>query len=494
MEGAKQKYIIAGGGTAGWSAAAALSKFMSHFADIILIESDNIGTVGVGEATIPPIRTFQDILGIEEGEFLKASNATFKLGIKFENWTNEESSYYHAFGVTGQSHWAASFQHYWLSAKSRGCDYRFDSFNSEACAAENKKFSRESGLTYAYHFDSGAYAKFLRGKCERAGVKRIEGTIKSVNQDGLNGNITSLQLDDGQVIDGDFFIDCTGFRALLIGETLKAEYEDWSGELFCNRAIAVQTELTSPPIPYTRAIAHKAGWQWRIPLVHRGGNGIVYSSQYMDDEEALDTLLTSVEGQTISNPNHIRFKPGMRREHWKNNCLAVGLAAGFLEPLESTSIYFIHETILKFVRHNTGGLENGNNIQVFNEKVCQEWDLTKDFIVLHYWLNQRTEEFWVKCRETAVNERISESVKLFSDTGSVPYRRNLLFEEESWVQVMMGQGVLPDNWHPLTNAMSDNEMIAFLEGLKGPIQERISGIPAHGEYLEELKENNYGSV
>ena len=486
----KQKYIIAGGGTAGWSAAAVLSKFMQHVADIVLIESDEIRTIGVGEATIPPIKTFHHILGLDEAQFVSATNASFKLGIKFENWKEQGASYYHAFGETGLKHWAASFQHYWLSAEKRGLDYPYDTFSAEAVAAERGVFSHDCGITYAYHFDSAAYAKLLRQKCERAGVRRVEGKISKVNQDSESGDIVSLELSDGRSFAGDFFIDCTGFRALLIGEALGVPFEDWSHHLFCDRAIAVQTEKVKAPVPYTRSIAHEAGWQWRIPLNSRTGNGIVYSSAFLDDEAALDKLLSSVDGEVISKPNHIRFTPGMRREHWKNNCLAVGLSAGFLEPLESTSIFFIHEALLKFIRHQVSIEHKPDNVNLFNQKTCDDWDRTKDFIILHYLLNNRPEPFWQKCQKVEVPASVKAAVDLFIATGSVPYRDNMLFEEESWVQVMLGQGLKPESWHQLTARMSDDELKTFLDGLHLPIEERLRDVPTHEQYLMKYMDAN----
>ena len=490
MTAKKQKYIIAGGGTAGWSAAAALSKFMQHVADIVLIESDEIRTIGVGEATIPPIKTFHQILGLDEKAFVAASNASFKLGIKFENWTQQGSSYYHAFGETGLKHWAASFQHYWLSAHIRGMNYAYDSFNPEATAADRGVFSHDCGITYAYHFDSAAYAKLLLQKCERAGVRRVEGKISKVNQDSESGNIESLELSDGRTFTGDFFIDCTGFRALLIGEALGVPFEDWSHHLFCDRAIAVQTERINAPVPYTRAIAHEAGWRWRIPLNSRTGNGIVYSSAFLDDEAALDKLLSSVDGEVISKPNHIRFTPGMRREHWKNNCLAIGLSAGFLEPLESTSIFFIHEAILNFIRHQGSIEHRPDNVSLFNRKICDHWDKTKDFIILHYLLNNRPEPFWQQCRDIDVPESLKSVVDLFATTGCVFDREQMLFREESWVQVMLGQGLRPENLHQLASGMSDDELKTFLDGLHLPIEERLKNAPTHEQYLMKYMDAN----
>lgn len=335
------KLVIVGGGTAGWMAAAALSKTFKSLS-ITLIESESIGTVGVGEATIPTLLFFNKLLGIDERDFVRKTNATFKLGIQFENWREEGHKYFHGFGATGKNYWASGFHNFWRRGLDIDIDNPFGAYCLEVQAALSDKFAiTENGdLNYAYHLDASLYGQYLRRIAEQNAVVRVEGKVERVLQNEVNGYITSVIMENGEKIEGDFFIDCTGFIALLIEKTLKAGYDDWSHFLPCDRAIAVQTELNESPKPYTRAVAHKAGWRWEIPLQHRRGNGIVYSSRYMSDEEALDKLTQSVKGNVVSEPRYIRFVTGKRRHQWYKNCVALGLSSGFLEPLESTQYSF----------------------------------------------------------------------------------------------------------------------------------------------------------
>ena len=341
------KVVIAGGGTAGWMAAASLSKLLGKTLDITLVESDVIGTVGVGEATIPTLLTLHDLLKIKEQDFMAAVQGTFKLGISFESFRDVDEDYIHSFGWTGQDCWAAGFQHFWLKGMKLGISKEFGEYCKEWVAAKRNRFAvlPNQGLNYAYHIDASLYAKFLRQMAEAHGCKRQEGKIEDVAVDPESGFITALTLDSGKRIEGDLFIDCTGFRGLLIEKTLGVGYEDWTHWLPCNSAVAIQTEAVGPPIPYTRAIARKAGWQWRIPLQHRVGNGLVFSSEHWSDDEATDFILDNVEGKPLTDPRVIKFTTGQRREHWHNNCVAVGLASGFIEPMESTSIHMIQRSI-----------------------------------------------------------------------------------------------------------------------------------------------------
>jgi len=352
VETSIKKVVIAGGGTAGWMAAAAISKILGKVLDITLIESDQIGTVGVGEATIPPLVTFHRLLDIKEQDFMAATQGTFKLGIAFENWRDVNENYIHSFGETGQDHWTAGFQHFWLKDRQRGSTEPYGNYCLELRAAEENKFAHlpKGGMNYAYHIDASLYAKFLRKFSEGFGVKRVEGKIVKVDTRPQDGFIESLTLDSGKKIEGDLFIDCTGFIGLLIEQTLHTGYEDWSHWLPCDSAVAVPTESIIEAIPYTRSIARESGWQWRIPLQHRTGNGMVYCSRYISDEDAKDSLLKNVSGGLLNKPLVIKFRPGQRLKNWNKNCVALGLASGFIEPLESTSIHLIQRGVLRLMQ------------------------------------------------------------------------------------------------------------------------------------------------
>jgi tryptophan halogenase len=484
MTGQKQQTIvIAGGGTAGWSAAAAMGKVLGKAFKISLVESEQIGTVGVGEATIPAIQTFNKVLGIDEFQFMKETNATIKLGINFENWLEEGHSYFHSFGRTGLDHWALGFQHLWLAASERGLTEKtFWDFSPETIAAMSNKCS--PSLAYAFHLDSSKYAGFLRKFAEDHGVSRIEGKIEDVELNPSNGEIACLCLEDGTQVKGDFFIDCTGFRALLIGEALGVEYVDWSDMLFCDRAIAVQTDLLGAPIPYTRAMAHDAGWQWKIPLQNRVGNGIIYSSDHLEDEKALERLLANIDTEPRTKPNFIKFRPGMRQKQWHKNCAAIGLSSGFLEPLESTSIHLIHFNILRLIRLLPLSLTNQRAINEFNEQIFRELETIKDFLVLHYWKNNRYgDAFWDRCRSVKVSKTLDERVNLFQETGTLFRNLEELFSENSWVQVLMGQGVIPNSQHPVAANMDEASLVKLLDGLFDTTHRNNSAFDSHEHFL-----------
>lgn len=347
-----QRIVIAGGGTAGWMTAAALARTLGPVVDITLVESDAIGTIGVGESTIPPMLLFNRLLGINEADFMRATQATFKLGILFENWKERGEKYFHSFGATGKDHWSAGFQHFWLHGKSRGHGESYDAYCLELSAALEQRFAHlpDERMNYAYQLDATRYAAFLRNMAENDGLKRVEGRIEEVKLDSASGNINALRLDGDRIIQGDLFIDCTGFRALLTEQALHAGFDDWTHYLPCDSAIAVQTSNVRPAVPYTRAIAHDAGWQWRIPLQHRQGNGIVYCSRYLSKDAALARLLETIEGDRLVEPNFIRYTTGVRRQQWVRNCIAVGLSGGFMEPLESTAIHLIQRAVLRIIR------------------------------------------------------------------------------------------------------------------------------------------------
>ena len=393
-----KKVVIAGGGTAGWMAAASISKLIGKNLDITLIESDQIPTVGVGEATIPSLLILHQLLKIKEEEFVAAVHGTFKLGISFENWRNVNEDYIHSFGYTGKDCWAAGFQHFWLKGRQEGISKEFGQYCPELVAAKQGKFAvlPNLAINYAYHIDAGRYATFLRKIAEDNGVTRTEGTIKDVTTSDQNGYIDSVTLASGQVIEGDLFIDCTGFRGLLIEQTLHTGYDDWSHFLPCDRAVAVQTESVGPPIPYTRSIARESGWQWRIPLQSRVGNGLVFCSRYMSDDEAIQTILDNVEGKTINEPRVIPFRAGQRRRHWNKNCVAVGLSSGFIEPLESTSIHLIQRSVTRLMQMFPYAGIREAEVNEFNTQMDFEIQNIRDFIVLHYHVTNREDtRFWV---------------------------------------------------------------------------------------------------
>jgi tryptophan halogenase len=483
-----KKVVIAGGGTAGWMAAAAISKILGKVLDITLIESDQIGTVGVGEATIPPLITFHRLLDINEQEFMAATQSTFKLGIAFENWRDVNENYIHSFGETGHDHWTAGFQHFWLKDRARGSEVDYGEYCLELIAARENRFAHlpKQGLNYAFHTDATLYAKFLRKFSEGFGVNRVEGKINKVTQRAEDGYIESLTLDSGEVIEGDLFIDCTGFRGLLIEQALHTGYEDWSHWLPCDRAVAVQTSSVIPPIPYTRSIAHESGWQWRIPLQSRVGNGLVYCSRYIEDDAAVKLLLNNINGDVLTDPLRIRFRPGQRLKHWNKNVVSLGLASGFIEPLESTSIHLIQRGIIKLMQMFPVDGICESDVEEFNQQTRVEVDNIRDFIILHYKVtNRRDSAFWRHCASMDVPDTLTHRIELFRKTARVFKVPNELFGENSWIQVMLGQGLVPESYHPVTEVMGDDELTRFMQGIKDNVKRTVSRLPKHETYVEQ---------
>lgn len=482
-----RRIVIAGGGTAGWMVAAALSKTLGKVLDIKLIESDEISTVGVGEATIPTLVTFHRLLEINEQEFMAATQATFKLGISFENWRDVGEDYIHSFGVTGKDHWTAGFQHFWLKGRERNLASDYGDYCLELKAAQQNRFAHlpRNGMNYAFHMDAGLYAKFLRKFSEGFGVQRIEGKIVEVENDESLGCINALRLDSGDVIEGDLFIDCTGFRGLLIGQALGVEYEDWSQWLYCDSAVALQTESVGEAVPYTRSIARDAGWQWRIPLQHRVGNGMVFSSRFMDDAQATQTLLDNVQGNPITQPRVIKFKPGQRRKTWSGNCVAIGLASGFLEPIESTSIHLIQRGIVRLLQMFPGTGISPSDIEEYNQQTSSEIEHIRDFIILHYHVTYRQDTaFWRACRAMDIPASLRHRIELFRETGRVFRVPNELFAENSWIQVMLGQGIVPQQRHPVADLMGDAELTKFLGDIRSTVDKTLRQLPSHQTYVE----------
>jgi tryptophan 7-halogenase len=481
-----RRVVIAGGGTAGWMVAAALSRTLGKNLEITLVESDEIGTVGVGEATIPTLVTFHRLLEINEQEFMAATQATFKLGISFENWRKPDHRYIHSFGTTGTDHWTAGFQHFWLKGRERKLAGDYGDYCLELRASLENRFAHlpRGGMNYAFHMDASLYAKFLRRFSEGFGVRRVEGKIVEVLADPQRQWISSLRLDSGALMEGDLFIDCTGFRGLLIAQTLGAEWEDWSQWLLCDSAIALQTASTGEPVPYTRSIARDAGWQWRIPLQHRVGNGIVYGSRFIDEERARRTLLDNVQGERLTEPRLIRFRPGQRRDTWRGNCVAMGLASGFLEPIESTSIHLIQRGVIRLLQLFPAAGINASDVAEYNQQTRAEIEHIRDFIILHYHVNERTDsEFWRTCREMSIPASLQHRIELFRDSARVFRIPNELFAENSWIQVMLGQGIEPHQHHPSADLMGDDELSAFLETIRRNIDKTVSRLPSHQAYL-----------
>jgi len=486
MSAAKvQNVVIVGGGTAGWTAAASIARLIGANLNITLVESDAIGTVGVGEATIPPFRTQHRLLKIDEADFLSKVQGTIKLGIAFENWRAIDDKYIHSFGVTGQGCWAAGFQHFWLKARSLGFADDYGRYAPELMAAKAGKFGllQQDGLSYAYHIDATSYARYLRQFAEKDGVTRVEGKIVEVHQTE-SGDISEVQLESGQKIKGDLFIDCSGFVSLLMDKTLGTEFEDWSHWLPCDRAIAVQTEAVSEPIPYTRSIARTSGWQWRIPLQTRVGNGLVYCSEFMSDDEARESLLDNLEGELLTEPRVLRFRAGQRVKHWNRNCIALGLAAGFLEPLESTSIHLIQRGVLRLMQmFPYSGIVESDQAE-FNRQMDTEFRFIRDFIIMHYHVTERTDTaFWRRCREMDIPASLQHRLNLFADTGRVFEGEGDIFRENSWTQVMLGQGIVPKSYHPIVDMMGDQELLQFMQIQSQKVDHVLNQLPTHQEFI-----------
>ena len=490
LEGPVKRVVIAGGGTAGWITAYALVKQLGALLDVTLVESDEIGTVGVGESTIPTARTFHSYMGIDEADFVGATGSTFKLGISFEGWAREGDRYLHSFGTTGRSTWMMDFQHFWLRARELGIAAPFGSYCLEHEAALAGRFAATAGqvpLNYAYHLDAGLYGKYLRGLAEKAGVTRTEGKIAEVRQDSTDGDIAALVLESGQVVEGDLFIDCTGFRALLIGKALGEPFEDWSRWLLTDSALAVQTEAVEAPRPYTRVIAHEAGWRWEIPLQHRMGNGVVYSSAHLTDETARQILEREVRGKMLFEPRLIRFKPGFRRNVWVKNCVAVGLSAGFVEPLESTSIHLIMIAVTRLLQEfPQAGFDQAVR-ERFNVQAQREIEGIRDFIVLHYRLNQRLGfNYWDECRTIEIPQSLRSRIELFAHDAFAYQDSHDLFRVDSWVQVMLGQGLVPRSYHPAAKLIADDRLGESLAALQRNIAAEVHSMPTHAACVERF--------
>jgi tryptophan halogenase len=488
-----KRILIVGGGSAGWMTAALLAHLFQGLYEITLVESEQIGTIGVGEATIPAIKKYNELLGLDENEFMCRTQGSFKLGIQFVDWWRRGESYIHGFGVIGQDLGWLRCHQYWLKMRAAGKASDFSAYSINTAAALANKFMRADPklaespighIAHAFHFDAGLYAKFLRSHAEARGVRRREGKVAGVALRSGDGFVESVTMDDGEVIAADLFVDCSGFRGLIIEEALKTGYETWGQWLPCDRAMAVPCARTEPFTPYTRATARTAGWQWRIPLQHRTGNGHVYSSAHIDDAEAEAQLLANLDGAQLAEPNRIRFTTGKRHRTWNRNCVAIGLAAGFLEPLESTSLYLIQSAIIRMVRLLPDAGFDPATIAEFNRQTDFEYERVRDFIILHYKATERDDTpFWRYCRDMELPDTLQRKIDLFAANGRVFREDDELFTEESWIQVFLGQGVFPRASDPLVDIRSDVQVAQFLGNIENVIGKCVAVMPSHADYV-----------
>lgn len=488
--------VIVGGGTAGWMTAAALSRHLPKQCHIRLIESDQIATVGVGEATIPVIRTFNTGLGIDEQEFMRETNATFKLGIRFQNWGEIGEDYYHAFGFYGFPINDVSFHHYWMKLQQLNPDTApIHEYNMPFMASVYDKFEHQqfdssalaSRYFYAFQFDAALYAQYLRKWSEARGVTRIEGKVNQVTQNPETGFIESVTLESGECVEGELFIDCSGFRALLMNQTLNIGYKDWSHWLPVNRAWAVSTAYESddtPIPPYTRARALTAGWQWRIPLQNRTGDGNVFSESFISEEEALDQFLENLEGQTINEPRLLKFTTGKREKIWHKNCVCIGLSSGFLEPLESTSIAIIQGAILLLIRNFPNKDFDPATEHEFNRRMNIKYEESRNFLILHYHLTRRNDtEFWNYCRTMDIPDELRHRMNVFRHRGHTAHKSSDLFIEHNWLQVLFGQGMKPESYDPRVDNVEPAELERLLADMRNDIAKAAAAMPTHNETL-----------
>jgi tryptophan halogenase len=481
-------------------AAAALARVLDFSVTgrpvtIRLVESEEIGTVGVGEATVPHLRAFNETLRIDEADFVRAVRGTFKLGIQFVDWGRIGDRYVHGFGSIGHDYRALPFFQYWLKLHLQGKAATLDDYSLNTAAAPAGKFfagasdvpaeSPLARIAYAYHFDAGLYAQFLRRYAETRGVKRIEGQVVDVSLRAADGFIESITLESGERVAGDLFIDCSGFRGLLIEQALKTGYDDWTHWLPCDRAVAVPSEKTHAATPFTRSTARAAGWQWRIPLQHRTGNGYVYSSAHTGDDDARSLLLANLDGQPVADPRILKFTTGRRRKTWNRNCVALGLASGFLEPLESTSIYLIQSGIARLIsmlpdKHMSPALQDE-----YNAEAMFEAERIRDFLILHYHATERRDtEFWNHCRTMSIPDTLASKIALFRDSGRFYRDGEEMFALTSWVQVLIGQRIVPAGYHPLVDTVSDGEVVKLGESVRGVIAGCVAAMPAHEAFIE----------
>ena len=455
------RIVIVGGGTAGWIAAAMLARFVPRQTRITLVESDAIGTVGVGEATIPQIRLLFSGLGLDEAKLLAATEGTIKFGIEFDGWQRPGHRYMHAFGTIGRGLGVVPFYHYWLRGRAEGIAAPLADYIPSAVAARGTGTAAEH-ISHAFHLDASLLAALLRRVAEAGGVERIEGSVAAIER-GETGDIAALRLDGDRCVDGDFFLDCTGFRALLIGRALGVGFDDWSHWLPCDRALAVASARREPLLPYTRAIARSAGWQWRIPLRHRTGNGLVYSSAHLSEDEACAQLLANLDGDPLADPRPLRFLTGKRKRFWERNVIAIGLASGFMEPLESTSIHMIQSAIARLLELFPAAGGNGAARDAYNAQTDQEYDRIRDFLILHYHANSRDEPFWRDRRNANLPQELTEKLRQWREGARIVQHGHELFTEPGWVQLLIGQDFACDRWSTLADGLTSPELHRFLD-------------------------------
>ena len=493
-----RRIVIVGGGTAGWMAAAAISRIIGAMPglSITLVESEAIGTVGVGEATIPQIVQFNRLLGIDEAEFVRETHATYKLGIEFVDWLRPGHSYVHPFGTYGVDMLGIEFQHFWLRGRALGDMAELDAFSIAAMAGKGGRMgwprpdqpnSPLSRLSYAFQFDAARYARFLRGRAEAQGVTRIEGRVTEVRQHPETGFLTAVALDDGAEVEGQLFLDCSGFRSLLLGQTLGVPFVNWTRWLPCDRAIAIPCELGGDHEPLTRSTARPAGWQWRIPLQHRIGNGHVYSSAHMDEDAALELLLAGLDGRPLAEPNRLRFTAGHRARLWEKNVVALGLAGGFLEPLESTAIHLVQSGIARLMALFPTTAFSQAEIDRYNFESVRDYVDIRDFLVLHYKATERDDsEFWRYCRTLPPPDGLAEKLALFESSGRVIREHNELFTETSWLAVMAGQGVKPRSYHPVASMLDEEEIRRRLTHIREVIGTTVAQMQTQDQFLAQI--------
>ena len=493
-----EKVVIVGGGTAGWMSAAALAKIIGDMPDlrIELIESEEIGTVGVGEATIPQINLFNALMDIDERDFVRATYATYKLGIEFRDWTHIGHRYVHPFGHYGLDMLGIDFHHHWLKGQALGDPHPLGDYSLSVVAGLDGRFTHPrpdlpnsplSRISYAFQFDASLYAKYLRRIAESRGVVRTEGRVVDVEQNGETGFVESLVLKDGRHVAGDLFIDCSGFRGLLIEQRLGAGFDDWSKWLPCDRALAVACERSADQQPLTRSTAHSAGWQWRIPLQHRTGNGYVYSSAHISDDEAATTLLANLDGKPLGDPRPLRFKAGHRKQAWVKNVVALGLAGGFLEPLESTSIHLVQTGIARLMTLFPTRQFDPLLIERYNRVTVEEYIDIRDFLVLHYSATQRDDsEFWNYCRTMDLPDGVVAKLEMFRSSGRIFREHDELFTETSWLAAMVGQGVRAKGYHPAAELLSDAETLKRLKHIREVVAETAAALPRQGDYIAQM--------
>ncbi|HVJ03172.1 MAG TPA: tryptophan halogenase family protein [Sphingomonas sp.] len=490
----RKRVVVVGGGTAGWMTAAALAKLLPHACTVRLVESAEIGIVGVGEATLPHLRAFIQTLGLDEAEFMARTHATFKLGIEFHDFGKPGDRYVHPFGSFGQPLGEVPFLACWLRARAEGLiGEPISAFSMADMMVEARRFARPgaepgtlaSAFGYAYQFDATLFGPYLRGVAEAMGVVRTEGRIVSVERDGESGDVAAVALESGERIEGDLFIDCSGFRSLLLGDALAEPWEDWSHWLLCDRAMAVPcTSLPGEIEPFTRLTAMPAGWRWHIPLQHRVGNGYVYSSAHCSDDAAAAAILEAIEGEPLAEPRMLRFRAGRRRRSWSHNVVAVGLASGFLEPLESTSIYLVQAAITQLVElFPIGAIEPADRDE-FNRVVDYEYDRIRDFLILHYHASARADSsFWNHVRTMEIPDSLAAKIELFRRAGRIERYTEGLFFEPSWISVFIGQGVVPEGWDSRADAIPADVLGRALGDLRDRIAAEVRAMPLHSAAL-----------